>query len=418
MSSGEVLEFSHVTKRFGSVEALTGLSARIEPGIVTGFLGPNGAGKTTALRILLGLSRPTSGEALIGGRPYRDLDRPLTRVGAVLEASFHPGRTAANHLKVYAQAAGLSLARVDEALGAVGLADVGGRKVGGFSLGMRQRLGLAVALLGDPGVLILDEPTNGLDPEGIVWMRGLLRGLARQGRTVLVSSHLLGEVQQTADQLVILSRGRLVFQGGLGDLESGIDRPVVADAPDRKALSEALRSVGINAEVLRAGVVVHGADAPSVGETALAAGIPLSALGTKGPGIEQTFLDLVSGARVHPSADGAGEAAGEAESAERDAVDESAEPPASVIESLPNLAVPTTTGEFDGTVALLDAAVGEAPDVEVPSDEPAPASARSFHVASTGVVDVVHDPDDPDTADAAAHPEAHADADADQEDRA
>jgi len=179
MPQGQVLEFSGLTKRFGAVSAVDGLTARVEPGVVTGFLGPNGAGKTTSLRMLLGLVRPTSGSATIGGRRYADIDRPLQTVGAALEASsFHPGRSAANHLKAYARAARLPLSRIDEVLGLVGLADVAGRRVGGYSLGMRQRLGLATALLGDPGVLVLDEPSNGLDPEGIRWMRSLLRHLA------------------------------------------------------------------------------------------------------------------------------------------------------------------------------------------------------------------------------------------------
>ena len=224
MPEGQVLEFSRVTKRFGAVSAVSDFSARVEPGRVTGFLGPNGAGKTTSLRILLGLVRATEGSATIGGSSYSSLAHPLQSVGAVLEASsFHPGRTAANHLKVYAQAAGLPLARVEETLGLVGLADVGGRKVGGYSLGMRQRLGLAYALLGDPGVLVLDEPANGLDPEGIKWMRGFLRRLAREGRTVFVSSHLLSEVQQTVDSVLIISQGRLVYQGALdGQLLSDV----------------------------------------------------------------------------------------------------------------------------------------------------------------------------------------------------
>ena len=230
MPEGQLLEFSAVTKRFGAVTAVDSFSARVEPGRVTGFLGPNGAGKTTTLRILLGLVRATDGTATIGGVPYAKLSHPLRTVGAVLEASsFHPGRTAANHLKVYAQAAGLPTSRVDEALGLVGLGDVGGRKVGGYSLGMRQRLGLAYALLGDPGVLVLDEPANGLDPEGIKWMRGLLRDLARQGRTVLVSSHLLAEVQQTVDSLLILSAGKLVFEGALDDLADPSEYATVAD---------------------------------------------------------------------------------------------------------------------------------------------------------------------------------------------
>ena len=280
---------------------------RVEPGRVTGFLGPNGAGKTTTLRILLGLVRPTSGTATIGGAPYATLSHPLQTVGAVLEASsFHPGRTAANHLKVYAQAAGLPGRRVEEALGLVGLADVAGRKVGGFSLGMRQRLGLAYALLGDPGVLVLDEPANGLDPEGIKWMRGFLRQLAREGRTVLVSSHLLAEVQQTVDSLLIISQGRLVFQGALEELADPSEYATVVDSPDRAALAAALRSADAPFEVLRSGLTVRGLDPAAVGAVAAAAGVALSSLQRRGPALEEVFLDLVNGVRVHPTAAGAG----------------------------------------------------------------------------------------------------------------
>lgn len=300
MPDGQVLEFSGVTKRFGAVTAVSDFSARVEPGVVTGFLGPNGAGKTTSLRILLGLVRATGGTATIGGVPYRKLPHPLRTVGAALEASsFHPGRTAANHLKAYAQAARIPLARVDESLATVGLADVAGRKVGGFSLGMRQRLGLAYTLLGDPGVLVLDEPANGLDPEGIKWMRGLLRQLAREGRTVLVSSHLLAEVQQTVDALLIIADGRLVFQGALDDLSDPSEQAVVADSPDRAALAGALRGAGLDAEVLRTGLMVRGAETIEVGAAAASAGVPLSLLHKRGPGLEEIFLELVSGERVY-----------------------------------------------------------------------------------------------------------------------
>ncbi|MFT4230604.1 MAG: ATP-binding cassette domain-containing protein [Microbacterium sp.] len=303
MPEGQVLEFSGVTKRFGAVAAVSGLSARVEPGVVTGFLGPNGAGKTTSLRILLGLVRATSGTATIGGVAYEKLPHPLQTVGAVLEASsFHPGRSAANHLVAYAQAAGLPTSRVEESLAMVGLAEVAGRKVGGFSLGMRQRLGLAYALLGDPGVLVLDEPANGLDPEGIKWMRGLLRELAGQGRTVLVSSHLLAEVQQTVDALLIISRGRLVFQGGLEDLVDPWEYATVVDSPDRDGLANALHDSGIEFDVMRVGLTARSVDTTTVGAVAAAAGIALSTLQRRGPGLEEVFLDLVSGARVHASA--------------------------------------------------------------------------------------------------------------------
>ena len=313
MPEGQVLEFSGITKRFGAVSAVADLTARVEPGRVTGFLGPNGAGKTTSLRILLGLVRATSGTATIGGAPYASLSHPLQSVGAVLEASsFHPGRTAAGHLKVYAQAAGLPLGRVDDTLGLVGLADSAGRKVGGFSLGMRQRLGLAYALLGDPGVLVLDEPANGLDPEGIKWMRGFLRQLAREGRTVFVSSHLLAEVQQTVDSVLIIAQGRLVYQGALEDLADPSEFATVVDSPDRQALAEALTAEGVPFEMLRSGLTVRGLDPAEVGAVAASAGVALSSLQRRGPALEEVFLDLVSGVRAasrHRGVDAASAAA-------------------------------------------------------------------------------------------------------------
>jgi ABC-2 type transport system ATP-binding protein len=215
----DAIAVQDLTKHFGPVVAVDRLTFSVEAGRVTGFLGPNGAGKTTTLRILLGLVHPTTGTATVGGLRYADLPDPARRVGAVLEAtSFHPGRRARDHLRILAVAARLPLSRVDEALVRVGLADAAHRRVGGFSLGMRQRLGLAAALLGDPGVLVLDEPTNGLDPEGVRWLRTLLRQLAGEGRTVLVSSHLLSEVAQTVDDVVIVAGGRLVTQGPLAEV--------------------------------------------------------------------------------------------------------------------------------------------------------------------------------------------------------
>ncbi|HXC85279.1 MAG TPA: ABC transporter ATP-binding protein [Trebonia sp.] len=208
-----------LVKRFGAVTAVDGLSFNVQPGTVTGFLGPNGAGKTTTLRMLLGLVAPSAGTAEIDGRAYRDLPEPLHAVGAVLEAaSFYPGRTARAHLRIQALAAEADPSRVDDVLELVGLADAGDRRIGGFSLGMRQRLGLATAVIADPEVLILDEPANGLDPEGVRWLRGLLRGFAAEGGTVLVSSHLLAEVAQTVDAVVIIDHGRLVAQGPVAEL--------------------------------------------------------------------------------------------------------------------------------------------------------------------------------------------------------
>jgi ABC-2 type transport system ATP-binding protein len=207
------ISIRNLTKRYGPVLAVDDLSFDVQPGKVTGFLGPNGSGKTTTLRILLGLATPTSGTAMIGGLAYHELPDPVRQVGAALDSDvFHPGRSAAQHLRVIATATGLPRRRVDEVLGLVGLSDAAGRAVGGFSLGMRQRLSLAGALLGDPGVLVFDEPLNGLDPDGIRWVRGLLRSLAAQNRTVLVSSHLLTEVAHTVDDIVVLSHGRLAAQ--------------------------------------------------------------------------------------------------------------------------------------------------------------------------------------------------------------
>ena len=386
MPEGQVLEFSGVSKRFGAVSAVADLSARVEPGRVTGFLGPNGAGKTTSLRILLGLVRSSSGTATIGGAPYASLTHPLQSVGAVLEASsFHPGRTAANHLKVYAQAAGLPVTRVAETLGLVGLADVGGRKVGGFSLGMRQRLGLAYALLGDPGVLVLDEPANGLDPEGIKWMRGFLRQLAREGRTVFVSSHLLAEVQQTVDSVLIISQGRLVFEGALEDLADPSEYATVVDSPDRAALTAALREADVPFDVLRSGLTVRGLDAAAVGALAASAGVALSSLQRRGPALEEVFLDLVSGARVHRPADSP-----VAES-EATAPPGGAAPAVAVIPAVEAVASEDSAAE---QAPVED----DGPDAEPPLDaavDPSPSPA--FAVASTGVIDIIPFAGDPAT---------------------
>jgi ABC-2 type transport system ATP-binding protein len=219
-----VIEIRGLTKRFGPVLAVDQLSFEVGSGSVVGFLGRNGAGKTTTLRTLLGLVRPDAGTATINGRAYRDLPEPLRQVGAVLEAaSFHPGRTARNHLRVQAMAAGVDPSRIDGVLDLVGLRGDADRRVGGFSLGMRQRLGLATALLPEPGLLILDEPANGLDPDGVHWLRDLLRGLAADGATVLVSSHILAEVAQTVDSVVILDHGRLVAQSSLAGLTAGAE---------------------------------------------------------------------------------------------------------------------------------------------------------------------------------------------------
>lgn len=379
MPEGQPLEFSGVSKRFGSVMAVSDLTARVEPGRVTGFLGPNGAGKTTTLRMLLGLVKPTAGSATIGGIRYADLARPLQTVGAVLEASsFHPGRTAAAHLTVYAQAAGVAKSRVDEVLGLVGLADAAGRRIGGFSLGMRQRLGLAYALLGDPGVLVLDEPTNGLDPEGIRWIRGFLRELAREGRTVLVSSHLLAEVQQTVDALLIISRGRLVFQGTLDELSDPAEHATVVDAPDRVSLAAALRAADVPFEVLRSGLTVRGVEPAAVGKAVAAAGIALSTLHKRGPALEEVFLELVDGRRVHHSAAGATDAAGATHASGADEAVTSAGADATAAEARPT----DTSAAPDADVSVADAAAARSPEL-------ATTNTATYAVARTGVIDIV-----------------------------
>jgi ABC-2 type transport system ATP-binding protein len=290
--TGSTIEFRSVSKHFGAVKAVDDLSFTVQPGVVTGFLGPNGAGKTTSLRMLLGLVRPTSGSATFGGTPYHRLAHPLATVGTALEASsFSPGRSARNHLRVYAAAASLPGARVQRVLELTGIAEVADRRVGAYSLGMRQRLGLAFALLGDPEVLVLDEPINGLDPEGIRWIRTLLHQLAEEGRTVLVSSHLLSEVQQSVDRVVIISRGRIAHEGSLDDLEAGT--AVLIDSPDRVGLMAALAASGHAVVRTDAGLSVTGATTAQLGALALDARVPLNLLRPDRAGLEDVFLELV-----------------------------------------------------------------------------------------------------------------------------
>jgi len=289
------IEVSRLSKRYRDVLAVDDLSFTVEPGRVTGFLGPNGAGKTTTLRIVLGLVGASSGAATIGGRRYRDLAHPLRDVGASLEAtSFHPGRTGRDHLRVQAAAGGVPRERVPLVLEQVGLTAAADRRVGGYSLGMRQRLGLAAALLGDPGVLVLDEPINGLDPEGIRWVRSLLRALAAQGRTVLVSSHVLSEVEQAVDDLVVIDRGRSVYQGPVTGLAP--ERPrVVVDAERRADLAAAL-AAHVVGETAEGALLLDGVDAAEAGRIAFSAGIALTHLATEAQGLEGGFLELIRGA--------------------------------------------------------------------------------------------------------------------------
>ncbi|WP_238016833.1 ABC transporter ATP-binding protein [Dactylosporangium sp. AC04546] len=299
MSNNGQIVVSGLTKQYKNVRAVDNLSFVVEPGRVTGFLGPNGAGKTTTLRMVLNLVTPTAGTATISGHRYADVAEPLQLVGAILEASAaHKGRTARNHLRCVAAAAGISTPRVDEVLELVGLTPAAKRKFRGYSLGMKQRLGIAQALLGDPQVLILDEPANGLDPEGIRWMRGLLQGLAKQGRTVLVSSHLLSEMEILADDVVIIAAGKLVTQGPveqiIGATASGPQ--VRVRTPNIQELVTAVRGAGgaINPNGGDAHLIT-GLDAPAVGRLALQAGIELHELVAERPDLEHVFLELTQG---------------------------------------------------------------------------------------------------------------------------
>ncbi|MGN7966237.1 ATP-binding cassette domain-containing protein [Microbacterium sp. 22179] len=303
MTDGQVLEFTGVTKRFNEVTAVSDFSARIEPGAVTAFLGPNGAGKTTTLRMLLGQVRPTSGTATIGGQSYAELRQPLRVIGSVLEETvYRPRRTANRQLTIAAKANDIPLGRVAEVLSLVGLENEGDARIGGFSLGMRQRLSVAHALLGDPGALVFDEPANGLDPEGIRWMRLLMRRLADEGRTVLVSSHVLSEVEQVADNVLVLSKGRLVLASGIEELADPSAGAVIVDAADRAALTAALAAAGFDIEILRSGLTVRGTDARRVGAVAADAGIALTTLVQRGPTLEDVFIQLTRGGRLEPHA--------------------------------------------------------------------------------------------------------------------
>ena len=293
--SATAIEAVGLTKRYSSVTAVDDLSFSVREGSVTGFLGPNGAGKTTTLRMVLGLARPTAGEATVAGRRYVELDDPARTVGANLEvAGAHPGRSGRNHLRALAAMAGIPASRVDEVLRLVELDSAADRRAGKYSLGMRQRLGLAATLLGDPRVLVLDEPANGLDPQGIRWLRDFLRAMAADGRTVLVSSHVLAEVAQTVDDVVVIHRGRLVQQGTVQSLTAA-GRGVLVRTPRPDALRDALVREGFAvADAPDGGLVVDGADAARVGELAFAAGVPLHELTPRSTSLEEAFLALTS----------------------------------------------------------------------------------------------------------------------------
>jgi ABC-2 type transport system ATP-binding protein len=291
-----LIEVEHLTKRFRKTVAVDDLSFKVREGAITGFLGPNGAGKTTTLRVILGLVRPTAGRATVMGRVYRGLDSPTRRVGAVLEAAnFHPGRSGRNHLRVLATATGIPQARVEEVLQLVDLADAAGRRAGGYSLGMRQRLSLAGALLGDPQVLVLDEPANGLDPQGIRWLRELLRSLSVEGRTILISSHVLAEIEQVADEVVIIHRGKFVAHSTTAELAARATGGIRVRSPQADRLRTALEEAGITVKSTDGDLLVAAdTTAAKVGELAAANGIVLHELVAETSTLEEAFLELTT----------------------------------------------------------------------------------------------------------------------------
>ena len=294
-----MIEARSLTKHYGETVAVDGLSFVVEPGVVTGFLGPNGAGKSTTMRLILGLDVPTSGSVTVNGKLYADHARPLQEVGALLEArAVHPGRSARNHLLAMAATAGIGRGRVEEVIDSVGLADVADRRVGSFSLGMGQRLGIASALLADPSTLILDEPVNGLDPDGIRWIRNLLRGLADEGRTVLLSSHLMSEMQLTADHVIVVGRGRLVRDQSMADFiaDAGVE-VVRVRSPQAGQLAELLRGRGGTITEVESGSLdVVGFSTDEIGILAAAEQFTLLELSAKGASLEEAYMALTEDA--------------------------------------------------------------------------------------------------------------------------
>jgi ABC-2 type transport system ATP-binding protein len=298
-----MIQARDLTKRYGDKTAVDHLSFTVEPGKVTGFLGPNGAGKSTTMRLVLGLDRPNGGTATINGKPYRDIAQPLRTVGALLEAkSVHTGRSARNHLLFLAQTQGLPASRVDQVLDLVGLREVAGQRAGGFSLGMGQRLGIAAAMLGDPQVLLLDEPVNGLDPEGVLWVRNLMKQLAAEGRTIFVSSHLMNEMAVTADHLIVIGRGKLIANSSTQEfIERSSEKSVLVRSPDAAALADLITAAGGKAtmeEPAAAGradtLSVTGIQAPRIGELAASASIVLHELTPLLGSLEEAFMEMTA----------------------------------------------------------------------------------------------------------------------------
>jgi ABC-2 type transport system ATP-binding protein len=295
-----VIEVEHLTKRYGEKVAVDDLSFVVQPGIITGFLGPNGAGKSTTMRVILGLDRPTGGSARVNERSYREFSAPLHEVGAMLESrAIHTGRSASNHLLAMAQTHGISRQRVQELIDLVGLTEVARKRVGGFSLGMAQRLGIAAALLGDPGTLILDEPANGLDPEGILWIRNLLKRLAGEGKTVFLSSHLMAEISQTAEHLIVIGKGRLIADASVSDIVARASEgaAVRVRTPQAEALRNALATEKATVNSPERGLLeVHGLTSAEVGTVAAREGIVLHELVAQQASLEDAFMRLTGDA--------------------------------------------------------------------------------------------------------------------------
>lgn len=306
-----MITLDRLTKTYGTTTAVDDLSLEIRPGLVTGFLGPNGAGKSTTMRMILGLATPTSGTATIDGRAYATLSHPLREVGALLDAkALHPGRSARAHLVAMARSNALPLTRVDEVLERVGLTSVAGKRAGQFSLGMGQRLGIAGALLGDPRVLMFDEPINGLDPDGVLWIRGLIRSLAAEGKTVLVSSHLMSEMQQTADQLVVIGRGRLIADAPVSEVIAGSSLTTVIvrvpDAGGRAQLQEAVVREADTVEAKGDELVVSGLRSDRIGDLAHQLGVRLHELHTRHASLEDAYMQLTADSLEFTTAPDAG----------------------------------------------------------------------------------------------------------------
>ena len=291
-----MLKIDHLTKRYGETLAVNDLDFEVKPGVVTGFLGPNGSGKSTTMRVIIGLDRPTSGRATINGKTYDHFKAPLREVGALLDAkALDPSRSARSHLRALALANRIPMKRVDEVLEFVGVASVANKKVGGFSLGMSQRLGIAGALLGDPGILLFDEPVNGLDPEGIRWIRDFFRSLAKEGRTVFVSSHLMSEMAVSADQIIVIGRGKFITSGTVDDLTANATGTLFVRSADAPRLAQVLSDAhGVIEPVNDNGLSVSGLTSDQVGDAAFAAGIPVHELTPQRASLEDVFMSLTA----------------------------------------------------------------------------------------------------------------------------